>query len=233
MRNTFTTTVALAALALATAAAAPAVEPEPAPAPPAAADDADARRARAAERLFGVGPRDGEKQPLSPFEREAKRLLDKQHADWMKDPLRHLAGDMSGIVGDLEALRTGEPVQGKQSRVAGQLETLIKQLEKECAGGAGGGPNPTKPLGKSILAKGPGGVGEMHDPKAGEKQWASLPPKQREQILQSKTDGFPPGYESLLQSYYQRLAQEEVGSTPGEAAPDPGGAAPTDNRGKP
>jgi hypothetical protein len=50
----------------------------------------------------------------------------------------------------------------------------------------------------------------MIDPKAGEKQWGNLPPKQREQILQSKTDGFPPGYEAMLQSYYQRLAREQM-----------------------
>src|SRR5207237_435646 len=37
------------------------------------------------------------------------------------------------------------------------------------------------------------------------------PPRQRDAIIQSKTEGFPPGYESLLQSYYQRLAQEKVG----------------------
>ena len=40
--------------------------------------------------------------------------------------------------------------------------------------------------------------------------WGNLPPKLREQILQSKTDGFPPGYEALLQSYYRRLASEQV-----------------------
>ena len=61
-----------------------------------------------------------------------------------------------------------------------------------------------------MLANGPGGINDLHDPKAGEKQWGNLPPKLREQILQSKTDGFPPGYEALLQSYYRRLATEQV-----------------------
>ena len=49
---------------------------------------------------------------------------------------------------------------------------------------------------------------------------AIFDPQLREQIMQSKTEGFPPGYESLLQSYYQRLAQEKVGDE--AAAKTPG-----------
>jgi hypothetical protein len=94
-------------------------------------------------------------------------------------------------------------------------------LQKACKGG-GGGANPTRPLNDSIIAKGPGGQGAMVDPKQGDKQWASLPPKQREQILQSQTEGFPPGYERILQSYYQRLSEEKVAA---DIAP-PGGATP-------
>ena len=52
--------------------------------------------------------------------------------------------------------------------------------------------------------------GDLHGANNQGKDWKILPPKQREQILQSKTEGFPPGYEALLQSYYQRLAQEKV-----------------------
>jgi hypothetical protein len=49
----------------------------------------------------------------------------------------------------------------------------------------------------------------MHDPKAGTRTWGQLPPKQREQILQSQNEGFPAGFESILSSYYKRLAQED------------------------
>ena len=138
-----------------------------------------------------------------------------------EDPLRYLSGDMGYIVTDLSALKTDKPVQVKQERVVARLDELIKMLEKSCKGGAGGGANPNKPLNDSILAKGPGGQGAMIDPKQGDKQWASLPEKQREQILQSQTEGFPPGYERILQSYYQRLSEEKVG---GDAAPADAGA---------
>jgi hypothetical protein len=152
--------------------------------------------------------------------------FDEARVGWMRDPLRHIEGDMSHCVGELTAFKTDRPVQQRQDKIADRLDAIIKQLEKECSGGGGGGANPSSPLARSTLAKGPGGQGEMHDPKAGDKQWAGLPPKQREQILQSRTEGFPPGFESLLQSYYQRLAQEQLeepdaakpdGSTEGEA----------------
>src|SRR5438132_602456 len=57
---------------------------------------------------------------------------------------------------------------------------------------------------------GPGGQGEMHDPKAGANQWGQLPAKERDQILQAGNEGFPPGYEKVLAGYYQRLSQEKV-----------------------
>jgi len=127
------------------------------------------------------------------------------------DPLRYLAHDMKDIYGDLSATRTDKPVQEKQEKVVDRLNQLIAMLEKQKSGlGRSSSRNPTKPRADSVIANGPGGQGPMIDPKAGDKQWGSLPPKQREQILQSKTDGFPAGYEAMLQSYYQRLAREQM-----------------------
>ncbi len=128
-----------------------------------------------------------------------------------QDPLRFLAGDMADIVGDLSHFQTDRPVQGKQAKVVSRLDELIKQLEQSCkGGGSAANRNPRKPANASTIRQGPGGSGEMIDPRQGEKPWGYLPPKQREQILQSKTQGFPAGYESILEKYYQRLAQEQV-----------------------
>ena len=52
--------------------------------------------------------------------------------------------------------------------------------------------------------------GPLHDAQAGTRVWGQLPPKEREKILQSQTEGFPAGYESVLANYYSRLAQEQV-----------------------
>ena len=136
-----------------------------------------------------------------------------------EDPLRFITGDMAGLVTKLAEYQTDKPVQAKQAQVVRSIELVIKELEKQCKGGAAGGGAGGKPLGRSGIVGGPGGQGEMIDPKQGDKQWATLQPKQREQILQSQTEGFPPGYETILQSYYRRLSQEQV-------SPDGAGAAP-------
>src|SRR4051794_13211403 len=49
-----------------------------------------------------------------------------------EDPLRYLTGDMTLIVGDLSQMQTNRPVQVKEDRVAGELNYLIKALEKQC-----------------------------------------------------------------------------------------------------
>ena len=132
-----------------------------------------------------------------------------------EDPLADITNKMTDIVGDLAEQKTDQPVQDKQKQVVSQLDQIIAQIEKQkTKNGNGGGKNPTKPLQDSIIASGPGGIGDLHDPKSGSHNLNNLPARQRDAILQSKTEGFPPGYESLLQSYYQRLAQEKVGDEP-------------------
>jgi hypothetical protein len=173
----------------------------------------------------------GEPKPIKPPESSYDQSFDhaykKATEGWLEDPLKFIQGDMSHCVGELAAFKTDKPVQVVQDKCVTRLDAVIQMLEKECNGNGGGSANPLKPMSKSVIAKGPGGQGDMHDPKAGEKQWASLPPKQREQILQSKTQGFPPGFESILQSYYERLAQEQVEDANAAPAPDaPKSAAP-------
>ncbi len=142
-----------------------------------------------------------------------------------EDPLKFISKDMQVIVGDLDKFQTDKPVQAKQERVVSELDILIQKLQKACKSGGAASLNPSRPKNDSVLGQGPGGIRDLHDPKAGEKKWGDLPPKQRDQILQSKTEGFPPGYEALLQSYYRRLAQEQVSGE--AAAPASAIAAPT------
>jgi hypothetical protein len=81
-------------------------------------------------------------------------------------------------------------------------------------------------MASSTLAKGPGGSGPMHDAKEGTRVWGQLPPKLREQILQSQTEGFPPGYEAVLASYYAHLAQGQVPPDAADTSPTTKPAAP-------
>ena len=124
---------------------------------------------------------------------------------------------MSVIADNLDHQQTDQPVQTQEKQVVSQLDQLIAQLNQQCNGSGGSSNNPTKPMADSKITRGPGGSGPMHDPQAGTKQWGQLPPKEREKILQSQNDGFPPGYESVLSSYYSRLAQEQVAPAPSAA----------------
>lgn len=141
------------------------------------------------------------------------------------DKLGKITQTMSAVVADLTKEQTDKLVQDKQNKIIKDLDAVIRELEKQTGGGGKGGgkdkgmpaANPNSPMKDSNIASGPGGIGDLHAPKASRKDWAELSPRQREQILQATTEGFPPGFEAVLQSYYRRLAQEQVGRDEGAA----------------
>ncbi len=166
---------------------------------------------------IAVADDDAGNPPAKPY-RPIPSLYEWEVGGAQQDPIDSVNRHVGRIVGELADAKTDVPVQTQQKKVVGELDTMIKQLEAQMkeSGGSGSNPNPTRPMNKSQLAKGPGGSGPLHDPKAGNRAWGDLPPKEREQILQSQTEGFPPGYESVLSSYYNRLAQEKVTSDTAE-----------------
>jgi hypothetical protein len=123
-------------------------------------------------------------------------------------PLKTLARRMTVIHEDLSQLETDEPVQNRERQVVKSLDELIAALERKCSGlGKGNRPNGGRKA--SIIAKGSPAFGDIHGVDPNARQWGQLPPKLRNEILQSTTDGFPAGYEALLQSYFQQLAEEK------------------------
>jgi hypothetical protein len=146
---------------------------------------------------------------------------------WLQDPFVWVERDMGRVSDLLDKQRSDEPVQRDQREIIRKLDVLIEKLNQasqNTSGGAGGGSsgqatnNPTSPMQDSQLTGGPGGMGELRDPDRDPKQWSDLPPKDREKILQSKTDGFPAGYEQVLEDYYRKLAEADG---PAEAVPEP------------
>jgi hypothetical protein len=119
---------------------------------------------------------------------------------------------MANVVSDLGKLSTGKPTQDKESEIVKKLDVLIQELEKQCEKCNGGSSTsrPTSPLRDSQLMGGPGGIGDLRDPKKSEKKWAQLPPHERDRILQSMTEGFPAQYQEVLERYYRRLADEKT-----------------------
>jgi hypothetical protein len=129
---------------------------------------------------------------------------------WLDDPFRHLGARMGEVVDELAVKITEDPVPRQQARIVSDLDTLIALIEKASSGGAGGrsGANPTRPANESVIMGGPGGQGELLAPKKSRREWADLPPNERRKILQSSTDGYPPGYRDVVEDYFNRLAVE-------------------------
>ena len=138
---------------------------------------------------------------------------------------------MGGVVGDLAKKETGEPVQNQEKRIVRDLDEVIAALEKECENCKGNrsSNNPKKPPQQSMILAGPGGIGDLVDPTESAKDWAKLSVRERDRILQSMSEGFPPEYRTVLERYYRRLAEEKTATPAGDAA-QPREAAPAQDK---
>jgi hypothetical protein len=141
------------------------------------------------------------------------------------DPLKTISRRMTVVHGDLSQFETDEPVQNREKQIVKSLDEMIAELERHCSSLSRGN-RPGTGRKDSIIAKGDPATGDLHGVDPNARQWAQLPPKLRSEILQSKTDGFPPGYESLLQSYYQQLAEEKSLDDKPAGAPPAGSLKP-------
>ncbi len=70
----------------------------------------------------------------------------------------------------------------------------------------------------SFIRSGTGGIGPLTNPDDGGKDWAKLSDRERDRILQSMTEGFPPEYRTVLERYYRRLAEEKSAKAAGDGA---------------
>jgi len=160
----------------------------------------------------------------------ASWTLAQDEEDGALDPIGELALGMEEVVVDLSGLNTGKnPTQEAQETIVSKLDKLIAELEKEREAGRGGtvNTNPSRPAADSTIRSGPGGIGDLHAARKNGKQWAELPPHQRDKILQSMTEGFPAHYQKILERYYKRLAEEKAAPDADESE-DTGGDAAAD-----
>lgn len=67
------------------------------------------------------------------------------------------------------------------------------------------------PATASNLRNGKGKVGKLRDPSASKREWAKIAPKDREKILQSKTEGFPAEFDDVLSDYFRQVSKEDAG----------------------
>ena len=116
----------------------------------------------------------------------------------------------------------GEIVQARQQKILDILDALIEEAEEQeknaCSAGAGGsgsqsqeGQSPSNPMQDSML---PGGSfseeGSMRAARRANpgEMWGSMPPAERERILQALRESFPSRYRQLVEQYYEELAKK-------------------------
>jgi hypothetical protein len=127
-----------------------------------------------------------------------------------------IAGRMGGVVDELGRKQTGTPVQGEQKAIVGDLDALIASLEQECSNCKGGIKRQGRGMKDSMISRGTGEMGNLANPNDGGKDWAQLSERERDRILQSMSEGFPPEYRTVLERYYRRLAEEKPAPANGE-----------------
>jgi len=139
-----------------------------------------------------------------------------------------IATKMTGVVDELGRKETGEPVQGEQKAIVRDLDELIASLERQCQACRGGikRNNPRRGMDDSEIRSGNGEMGPLTNPGDGGKDWGKLSARERDRILQSMSEGFPPEYRTVLERYYRRLAEEKSAKAPGERARPDGPSTP-------
>lgn len=116
---------------------------------------------------------------------------------------------------------SGPKVRERQQRIIDILDRLIEDAEElenssssssSSGGGSGqrGGQQPQNPMQDSIL---PGGRPQEGPLQSGRRAnpgevWGSMPPAERERILQALRDNFPSRYRRLVEQYYEQLAKK-------------------------
>jgi hypothetical protein len=129
-----------------------------------------------------------------------------------------IANKMTGVVDELGKKVTGTPVQGEQKAIVRDLDALIASLEKQYEQNrAGVKRNKSfRGMDDSRISSGNGEIGDLVNPGDGGKNWGKLSPRERDRILQSMSEGFPPEYRTVLERYYRRLAEEKSAKGGGE-----------------
>jgi hypothetical protein len=134
-----------------------------------------------------------------------------------------IVGKMAGVTDELHRIETGKPVQTEQNAIVRDLDALIASLEKQCENCRKGGMkrnNPNRGMDDSRISSGTGGIGTLVNPAESNKDWGKLSGRERDRILQSMSEGFPPEYRTVLERYYRRLAEEKKSTPAANAAPE-------------
>ena len=135
-----------------------------------------------------------------------------------EDSLDEIARIMDSVRVRLGLGRAGTRVRGEEDEVIRKLDKLIEEAEKQrqqmqqqMGQSSQGGNRPSQPMQDSMLpqmrASGDAGTKKLDEDEI---EWGNLPPKERQEALQSLGKEFPSHYREVIEEYFRSLAQESA-----------------------
>jgi len=173
--------------------------------------------ALAALELLTTGVRD------VPRRYEAVATLMREDLRDLKDEsLDHIARRMEDIRRRLDLGHAGPKVRSVEDGVIASLDKLIEQIEQQQQQqSSAGAATPTGQPAEDSRILGGSGPGDVADKRLGPPGgWGDLPPKQREETLQSIGRQFPAHYRDVIEQYFRKLADQ--GTDPADRATSSG-----------
>lgn len=151
------------------------------------------------------------------------------------NPLLTIARRMREVGTRIARSDPGADTQSQQEQIVADLDRLIQQARQRCAAckpsdkpsqsasrSPGGQPKPSQNAGGNKPTNKPAAVanakprgGEARHPdmqqmrEAMKQLWGELPPRDREQMIQSPPEEFLPKYELLIEAYFRRLTEQK------------------------
>lgn len=121
---------------------------------------------------------------------------------------RRVTDKQSEAVGILNQLIASAEEQEKKSKKQ-QVEQRMVRMQASTQGRPQG--DPTAPAARSVLPKGKGNRKTVLRKKVhpGE-AWGSMPPAERDRILQAVTKNFPSRYRDLVEQYFKQLSRKST-----------------------
>lgn len=158
-------------------------------------------------------PKDASSKDDPDVKKRKKTKFPLRKDGWKKKPFTVIRGEMKDVIEDLGDGKTKPPSTISQPRIIKRLDVMIAEIEEMMKKSGGAGMGRGRPAEQSRLVKGKMGKMDLNDERKDGKKWAELTPKEREKILQSRTEGFPAGYEDVLADYFRRLSRAESNTT--------------------
>ncbi len=162
------------------------------------------------QELETFSEQNGEKYTI-PARFSALTQLMKKDLEALQDrSLEMISRKMKSVERRLDFGNAGENVQNSEEEIIKMLDSMIDEMEQEAKDQQSRMSRSLKPGKPSGKAKPSGGKGPGHVTRRElkfEKEWGTLPEKEREEILQQLGRDFPPHYRDAIEQYFRRLAE--------------------------